>query len=1066
MTDNAVIEFRKRREKRLAARGYRTKLNEYRNAHSGKMAEKKEKSARAVESGTFNMDASADDKQNNQQGGSGGTGGGGHGNTRLPFGLCKRFGIEVESSWTPKDAWAALAGKGITVESAYSRLKQGKDPGRPFKGAEPEKPKEPKKTFTSHGKEFSELKGKKYMWSEDPYRLEAHGEDDHFYRSFHTKADLMKFLREKGVEEFEDPDTGEIVDPTKMELPESKFGVSEFGKQTYYKGVTIGMRKGKYTVIGTGLEGKKETMGEFRTLKSAQDYLEKYGVASDDIKLSPALKKVEKERLAWKDSDKKEFYEKDGVKYGDLKLEQDYYTGRWILKGSAEDGTPLKLTGSESKAEMMNWLKVQGIEGIKIDGEKVNPVEYEIPKTIAVIGGRKYQKLEVRGGYENLAIYGTDIDGRTQMIGYARRHETYDDFLGRMEALGASKESITVPEDMVDVVERKKKDDQEVERRHKEFESKAIDVAGDRYMDVRLEKDGDYYRITGFDRDGHKTSISSRDDMYTMDKLMTQYGLKPDELIQDDETRKAYEEYLKYKADYESKAFTFLGHRYADVRVIGSESGYKVVGKDIRGRERVMFAETDYEDFKRSLEDAGIPESKVPLDDKAKEIREKDLAIKKAMESGEYYRQTGKREAFKDLYMDRDSDGKYRIMGTDTSGEKGEFAGAMSYDDAIEKLESMGVPDYKIRSGGKVFDRPTDGMRGVILMRSPSGFKVMATVGKGESKEVYSSGSEEEARKWISDNGVDTGSIKTRGMNPNDDVPRTHTQASLASFDAYRMQKVENSFINDMTDDEKTLAAEMLTEIFDKGAYRVARSTGSFGGIIEEGYKSQIETGSGGSGAAIGKDMRKTASMKFFGHGGLNDTEYEKCGYIGLSDEGEDWDDGDHPRYGGLSPMTYTLKKETMKDRTTYTYGDSLNTDYRMSSAGYAGDKPTLEGLTSLYNLREVRNALRAFKQYQNGDITYQEMFKKIRSEANNNYIELQFHGPVTVKDIEKVSFNKTSDMERAFEKMTAKRRANVIKLLQENQIKIEYRDGYKPGATFQDGWDWVRKKYPEYFAV
>ena len=62
MTDNAVIEFRKRREKRLSARGYRTKLNEYRNANSGKMAEKQEESVKPDESGTFNMDAPADDK--------------------------------------------------------------------------------------------------------------------------------------------------------------------------------------------------------------------------------------------------------------------------------------------------------------------------------------------------------------------------------------------------------------------------------------------------------------------------------------------------------------------------------------------------------------------------------------------------------------------------------------------------------------------------------------------------------------------------------------------------------------------------------------------------------------------------------------------------------------------------------------------------------------------------------------------------------------------------------------------------------------------------------------------
>ena len=38
MTDNAVYEYRKRREARLAARGYKTKLNEYRT-NKGKKIE-------------------------------------------------------------------------------------------------------------------------------------------------------------------------------------------------------------------------------------------------------------------------------------------------------------------------------------------------------------------------------------------------------------------------------------------------------------------------------------------------------------------------------------------------------------------------------------------------------------------------------------------------------------------------------------------------------------------------------------------------------------------------------------------------------------------------------------------------------------------------------------------------------------------------------------------------------------------------------------------------------------------------------------------------------------------
>lgn len=46
-----------------------------------------------------------------------------NGNTRLPFGLCGRYGIPIGKDWTPRDAWEALRKKtGITPEQAYQMM--------------------------------------------------------------------------------------------------------------------------------------------------------------------------------------------------------------------------------------------------------------------------------------------------------------------------------------------------------------------------------------------------------------------------------------------------------------------------------------------------------------------------------------------------------------------------------------------------------------------------------------------------------------------------------------------------------------------------------------------------------------------------------------------------------------------------------------------------------------------------------------------------------------------------------------------------------------------------------
>ena len=49
---------------------------------------------------------------------------GGHGNTKIPFGLCQREGIDIQKGWTPADAWKALEGKGYSAGETYTELKK------------------------------------------------------------------------------------------------------------------------------------------------------------------------------------------------------------------------------------------------------------------------------------------------------------------------------------------------------------------------------------------------------------------------------------------------------------------------------------------------------------------------------------------------------------------------------------------------------------------------------------------------------------------------------------------------------------------------------------------------------------------------------------------------------------------------------------------------------------------------------------------------------------------------------------------------------------------------------
>ena len=43
---------------------------------------------------------------------------------RLPFGLCKKFGINIQDWWTPTDAWNALKGYNVSPDKAYDIIEK------------------------------------------------------------------------------------------------------------------------------------------------------------------------------------------------------------------------------------------------------------------------------------------------------------------------------------------------------------------------------------------------------------------------------------------------------------------------------------------------------------------------------------------------------------------------------------------------------------------------------------------------------------------------------------------------------------------------------------------------------------------------------------------------------------------------------------------------------------------------------------------------------------------------------------------------------------------------------
>ena len=259
---DAVNEYRSRREKRLADRGIFPEKSGLPDSINRIVKYAIRRDDRLKDRG-HRMDAEGDEeKQNN------GESSGGHGNTKLPFGLCKRFGIEIGKDWTPRDAWSALESKGITPSVEFEK--------RSGKKTSIERP-------TGSYKNVRVTKvGDTYTIRGD---LQARGgikeQKDVQVAGFRNKNEMFACLQEYGVNSAIDPDTGERVNPLTMDLPktvakkdEQRFTDLVLGTRTNKSGAPYDRRG--FTLVAKDFDGKKVRIGVYDTPEKAKEYAEKY----------------------------------------------------------------------------------------------------------------------------------------------------------------------------------------------------------------------------------------------------------------------------------------------------------------------------------------------------------------------------------------------------------------------------------------------------------------------------------------------------------------------------------------------------------------------------------------------------------------------------------------------------------------------------------------------------------------------------------------------------------------------------------------------------------------------
>lgn len=222
-----------------------------------------------------------------------------------------------------------------------------------------------------------------------------------------------------------------------------------------------------------------------------------------------------------------------------------------------------------------------------------------------------------------------------------------------------------------------------------------------------------------------------------------------------------------------------------------------------------------------------------------------------------------------------------------------------------------------------------------------------------------------------------------------DKIDLKPNQELVNKTDQYNKSYLERNNVENIEEFEKNIKQE-LSKLLDENEFATRTSMEGLEKILEEGrIKSQFETDK--SSTVIGKEFRAEVEETLYGYPRDLDPKLRPIyGYLTNSKNGFEFSRYNGAlRYGNVSII---LKKKGLSNRTTFTLGDSLDGtryDYKVPTLY---DQPSMQALSASRSLCDKYG-------------TYTGKVGKDLYEVTNNvsYLELQFHGGVSINNIEKV---------------------------------------------------------------
>lgn len=234
--------------------------------------------------------------------------------------------------------------------------------------------------------------------------------------------------------------------------------------------------------------------------------------------------------------------------------------------------------------------------------------------------------------------------------------------------------------------------------------------------------------------------------------------------------------------------------------------------------------------------------------------------------------------------------------------------------------------------------------------------------------------------------------IKSKALKiePEKELPKT-----LINYAKHKTDWLNENIFSDLKPIEAQIEHDMRA-LFKNNNFCMRYRSKNIESLLELGrFMNQLETGT--SGGTVSTVYRRAGSEKLFGTEakGLPGKYFEKYGYLGYKDIGLDDFSGRHlEQYGDV---TITFDKTKLNGRVTYTLDDSLGPALRDQVIAGDVNNPGLAGLHE-YAIEDLES-----------QAVSRDVFKKsifgIRRDFDARYIELQYHGELTLDDVAQMAF-------------------------------------------------------------